>query len=125
MTEDFDTISTVIHKTAEKRIVDIGAFRSILSQCKLLNPSVFLECRRHITPEWVHTHQPCSNHAFIRMIENGFVSDNRVHDAFQVLFTQTDTFTNGRTIYGKFRLNFLRIGQSPRKYGNMNVWLLC
>ena len=26
MTEEFDTISTVIHKTAEKRIFDIGAF---------------------------------------------------------------------------------------------------
>jgi FkbM family methyltransferase len=81
MTEDFDTISTVIHKTAEKRIFDIGAFKSILSQCKVLNPSVFLECRRNVTPEWIQAHQPCSNHAFIRMIENGFVSDNRVHDA--------------------------------------------
>ena len=87
MREDFDTISTAIHKTAEKRIVDIGAFKYILSQCKLLNPSVFLECRRNVTPEWVQAHQPCSNHAFIRMIENEFVSDNRVHDAFKVLFS--------------------------------------
>jgi hypothetical protein len=78
---DFDTISTVIHKTAEKRIFDIGAFKSILSQCKLLNPSVFLKCRRNVTLEWIQAHQPCTNHAFIRMIKNGFLSDNCVHDA--------------------------------------------
>ena len=81
MPEDFHTISTVIHKTAEKRIFDIGAFKSILSQCKLLNPSVFLKCRRNVTLEWIQAHQPCTNHAFIRMIKNGFVSDNCVHDA--------------------------------------------
>jgi len=50
MTEDFDKSYTVIHNTAEKRIFDIGAFKSILGQCKLLYPSVFLECRRNVTP---------------------------------------------------------------------------
>lgn len=79
MTVYFDTISSY-NKTAEKWIFDIGAFKYNLSQCKLLNLSVFVEYRRNVTLEWIQKHQPCSDHAFVRIMENGFVSDNGVHD---------------------------------------------
>ena len=48
MTYDFDSISALIHNTRGKRDFNIDAIKSIRSQCKFLNPSVFLECKQNV-----------------------------------------------------------------------------
>ena len=79
MTDDFDSISALINSTRAKSDFKIDAFKSIRSQCKFLNSSVIVECKQNITPQWIQENQPCSDHAFIRMMQHGFVSDNRIH----------------------------------------------
>lgn len=80
ITDDFDSISALIHRTRAKRDFNSDGFKSIQSQCRFLNPSIFVECKQNVTPQWIQEHQPCSHHAFIRMIPHVFVSDNRIHN---------------------------------------------
>ena len=106
MTDDFDSISALIHSTRAKRDFNIDAFKSIRRQCKFLNPSVFVECKPNVTLQWIQENQPCSDHAFIRMMQHRFVSIMR----FRELFSQIDIFTNGRLMSEKFQIELLKHG---------------
>ena len=89
MTDYIDSISALINSTRAKGDFKIDAFKSIRSQCKFLNSSVIVECKQNITPQWIQENQPCSDHAFIRMMQHGFVSDNRIHtEVPETIFTE-------------------------------------
>jgi hypothetical protein len=34
----------------------------------------------NVTLQWIQENQPCSDHAFMRMIQHEFVSENRIHN---------------------------------------------
>ena len=80
-----------IHSADPIRKFNAESDASIRSQCTKLNPNIFWECKH--PPAWIQSHQPCSEHAFIAQIDNGFVSDNRTHFAVPgTVFTQTHWF---------------------------------
>ena len=89
MTDDFDSISALINSTRAKSDFKIDAFKSIRSQCKFLNSSVIVECKQNITPQWIQENQPCSDHAFVRMMQHGCASDDRIHtEVRETIFTE-------------------------------------
>ena len=125
MTDDFDSISALINSTRAKSDFKIDAFKSIRSQCKFLNPSVIVECKQNITPQWIQENQPCSDHAFIRMKPHGFASDNRIHTEVRELFSQKDIFKNGRLMSEKIQVQLLGHGKTHRQSSNMHGQCLC